>query len=277
MTQKQNRKTNNEASNRLEGGLRIKGLFNKKSEPDRPLLSIITVCFNSEKYLEQTIQSVINQTYDNIEYIIIDGGSTDSTLDIIRKYEDKIAYWVSEPDKGISDAFNKGINLAIGKLIGVINSDDWYKKDAIGKIVRCYLANKNSIIAAGMKIVDGNRLLNIRYSNPKKLKWKMSLCHISTFIPKHIYKKYGLYDINKKVAMDHELLLRYYIYSAPIIPLNEIISNHRLKGMSDKYLFIGYKEVKENIIKYTGSKLRGYLAFSILCIKGLIFKLFHNV
>ena len=90
-----------------------------------PLITIITVSYNAVKTIEDTIVSVLGQTYNNIEYIIIDGGSTDGTLDIIKKYQDKITYWVSEPDKGIYDAMNKGIAKANGELIGIINSDDW--------------------------------------------------------------------------------------------------------------------------------------------------------
>lgn len=92
-------------------------------------ISIVTVSYNAAKTIEQTIKSVINQTYSNIEYIVIDGGSTDGTVDIIRKYEDRIAYWVSEPDGGIFDAMNKGIKVATGEVVGIINSDDWYEHD----------------------------------------------------------------------------------------------------------------------------------------------------
>lgn len=106
-----------------EGGLRTKGYF-KKSLPDMPLITVITVVFNGEKYLEETIKSVTNQTYDNVEYIIIDGGSTDETLDIIRQYAGQIDYWVSEKDQGIYDAMNKGIGLASGAFIHHLNIGD---------------------------------------------------------------------------------------------------------------------------------------------------------
>ena len=103
-----------------------------------PKISIITICYNSEAHLEEAILSVVNQAYKNKEYIIIDGGSTDKTLSIIEKYRNKIDYFVSEPDKGISDAFNKGIKVATGDMIGIINSDDKLEKDALQMVAESY-------------------------------------------------------------------------------------------------------------------------------------------
>lgn len=124
--------------NRAEGGLRTKGLFKKKSEKRRPLVSIVTPVYNGEKYLEETIQSVLGQTYGNIEYIIVDGGSSDRTLSIIRKYENKIAYWVSEPDKGVYDAINKGFRMATGEILAWLNADDKYYHSAIEIVARVF-------------------------------------------------------------------------------------------------------------------------------------------
>ncbi|NJO31639.1 MAG: glycosyltransferase, partial [Richelia sp. SL_2_1] len=106
-----------------EGGLRKKGLF-KHPNNEKSLISVITVVFNGEKYIEQAIQSIINQSYKNLEYIIIDGGSTDSTIEILQKYDDQIDYWISEPDLGIYDAMNKGTLLALGSHTLHINADD---------------------------------------------------------------------------------------------------------------------------------------------------------
>ena len=122
----------------MKGGLKTKGLFTKKSEEGRPLVTIVTPVYNGETYLEETIQSITNQTYDNIEYIIIDGGSTDGTLDIIKKYEDKIAYWVSEPDKGMYDGINKGFKMATGEIFAWLNSDDKYYHSAVEMVVMVF-------------------------------------------------------------------------------------------------------------------------------------------
>lgn len=116
-----------------EGGLRTQGYF-KRSLPDKPLITVITVVYNGAEHLEETIESVIHQTYDNVEYIIIDGGSTDGTLDILRKYAHAIDYWVSEKDEGIYDAMNKGGGLALGKGINFLNSGDFFK----GQVLRDY-------------------------------------------------------------------------------------------------------------------------------------------
>ena len=114
------------------GGLRTRGII-KTSTPEYPLITVVTVVFNGEATLEQTIQSVVNQTYDNVEYIIVDGGSKDRTLDIIKKYEDRIDYWQSEPDKGIYDAMNKGIELANGDWINFMNSGDSFYNECVIK------------------------------------------------------------------------------------------------------------------------------------------------
>ena len=134
-----------------EGGTRNRGEL-KRSVSNQPLISIITVVRNGEVHLEEAIKSVLNQSYGNIEYVVIDGNSTDSTLDIIRKYEDRIDYWISEPDKGISDAFNKGIALCKGEWIGIINADDWYELDTFNNIIQQAKASNSSVIYGNMQV-----------------------------------------------------------------------------------------------------------------------------
>jgi glycosyltransferase involved in cell wall biosynthesis len=145
----------------------------------KPLITIITVVYNGEKHLEQTIKSVINQNYKNIEYIIIDGVSTDGTLDIIKKYEEYIDYWVSEPDEGIYDAMNKGIGLANGEFINFMNADDWFV-DTKFKTVNNYIKFLEYFYGKDWKIpkVDCHAK-----SNKLMLKIRIALNKI---LPKHM-------------------------------------------------------------------------------------------
>ena len=128
--------------NKTQGGLRTRGIF-KHSSNIKPLISVITVVLNGEKYLEEAILSVVKQTYDNVEYIIIDGGSTDKTIDIIRKYEHLIDYWISEKDNGLYNAMNKGIALSRGEFIGFVGSDDYLHLDTLEKLAK--VAKKQTI------------------------------------------------------------------------------------------------------------------------------------
>ena len=152
------------------------------------LVSIITVVYNGEKYLEQTINSVIKQTYNHIEYIIIDGGSTDNTIEIIQAHHAHITYFVSEPDGGLYDAMNKGISVAKGSLIGMINSDDWYELNTVELMVAAYKENPQKSIFHSDRydvFYGGNR--KIRKFNPslyKFLFYGMTYNHPSMFITK---------------------------------------------------------------------------------------------
>lgn len=203
---------------------------------EKTLVSIITVVYNGAKTLEQTIQSVINQTYKNIEYIIIDGESTDGTLDIIKKYEKHISILRSEPDKGLYDAMNKGIQLANGELIGMINSDDWYELDAVEIMTNQYLANPDKkIFHADRYNVLTNGEKEIYRHNPSVLKFKfhgMTYNHPSMFVTKEEYCEH-LYNINLKGLSDYQFVLEAYLNDKTkfhYVP--KTIVNYRLDGLS---------------------------------------------
>ena len=179
-----------------EGGLRTKGYF-KKSFNDNPLVSVITAVFNCHEYLEQTIQSVLNQTYDNVEYIVIDGGSTDGTIDIIRKYEQVIDYWVSEPDSGIAAAWNKGIVASTGDIIGLINSDDWYELNAVADVVRLLMQDRATGLIHGNRRQWnelGTKVLGVARPPLKKVPpfSRSPVSHPTCFVRRQIYQRYGL-------------------------------------------------------------------------------------
>jgi glycosyltransferase involved in cell wall biosynthesis len=180
-------------------------------------VSIITVVYNGEKYLEQTIQSVIKQTYINIEYIIIDGGSTDGTVDIIKKYEDKISYWISEKDNGIYDAMNKGLAVATGDIIGLLNSDDFYIDNlVIENIVHEFQTRKvDSVYADLIYINNQNKVVRYYDSSkftPNKFQYGLMPAHPTFFARKEVYDKFGNFRLDFKIAADFEILAR-FLYS----------------------------------------------------------------
>lgn len=202
-----------------------------------PLISIITISFNSEKSIEQTIKSVLHQSYSNIEYIIVDGLSTDKTMDIVTSYvaafKEKgfIFKYISEPDKGISDAFNKGINLANGKLVGIINSDDWFEPDAV-EIIVGNVENNFSIYCGSLNMYDSNlNYLKTRKSRTYLLPLGMYVMHPTVFVERNIYAN-NLFDTGLKIAMDYDVMLKFRKSGFKIKNIDNIISNMRLGGIS---------------------------------------------
>lgn len=203
-----------------------------------PKISIITITYNSEKTLEETIQSVISQDYDNLEYLIIDGGSKDHTLDIVNKYRDKISYFVSEPDKGISDAFNKGIKAATGEIIGIINSDDILLPKTLRTIVNNY--------TPGIDVYSCNVVLwddmNNKYYHDKKtpttdfhnIYQYHNVAHPGRFISRAAYNKMGVYNIDLRYLMDHDLLVRFFKLGAVFKYINHDAALFRIGGATDQ-------------------------------------------
>lgn len=179
-------------------------------------ISIITVCYNSAETIEKTIFSVANQTHANIEYILVDGNSKDNTLAIVKKHEEKISKWISEPDKGLYDAMNKGINMATGDIIGIINSDDTFNSNSVIEEIANF-HKKNDIEASVGNIIQHNekgkvvRLYSSRFWKPEKLKIGFMPPHPSIFFKKELFYKFGNYDLGFKIGADYELITRFFL------------------------------------------------------------------
>lgn len=191
-----------------EGGLRTRGYF-KQSYEEKPLISIITVVFNGEKYLEETIQSVINQTYDNVEYIIIDGGSTDGTLEIIKRYEDNIDYWSSEPDRGIYDAMNKGLIVASGEFVNFLNGGDkFYRPDLLEDIFSNRTVGCSDLVYGDFFVVSSEgkpvRAIKATLLSKQSIKKGMVVNHQSVFVRK---AKCPYYDLSYKYKAEWKWLI----------------------------------------------------------------------
>ena len=215
-------------------------------------ISIITVSYNAVKTIEKTIKSVISQTYSNIEYIVVDGGSTDGTIEIIKRYEDKIAYWVSEPDKGIYDAMNKGIYLATGDIISIINADDYLENQSIEIISDLFKTEETDIICGSLNIIDlyGNHYATYVIKNKIScIKYKMCVFHPSCFVKREVYNKVGFFDIKYKIAGDYDFLLRAYNKGFKFLTISEVLANFRDGGSSNKNILksiLEMKRVREN-------------------------------
>jgi glycosyltransferase involved in cell wall biosynthesis len=221
----------------------------------KPKITIVTICYNSEKYIEQTIKSIINQSYDCKEYIIIDGGSTDDTLKIIEKYRDRIDCFVSEPDKGISDAFNKGIKMATGDIVGLINSDDILCENCLSALALEYdgktdIYRGNSIFWNDITDFKGRDVPTMKFT---VIPYSLHVCHQSTFISKDAYEKYGYYRLDFKYMMDLELLRRFYRKGATFKYVNIDLSVFRLGGISQVSETKKWKERKRMILINDGN------------------------
>ena len=236
-------------TSRKEGGLRTKGYkklsFSFRKQPNLnlpesgseflPLVTIITVVYNNDAYIEETINSVITQAYENIEYIIIDGGSTDKTLDIVRQYEYSIDYWISESDRGLYDAMNKGITLASGEIIGILNSDDLYFKDTVLTIVKEYQKIQHPCVIYGdlLKFADNQKQVSWCKGNLSERAFqaaKILINHPTCFVHRSLYENLGLFKLEYEVGADRELMMRFHSQDVTFVNTNKTLAKFRLGG-----------------------------------------------
>lgn len=210
--------------------------------------SVITVTFNSRLYLAEAISSVLSQDIADLEYIIVDGGSTDGTLEIIRQHavSDSRIRWISEKDEGIADAFNKGIRMARGELIGILNSDDTYAAGALQAVAAVFAAEPDCDVVHGdmLRFQGTTPLFLLKPAAVDERIWHdMPVNHPATFVRRRAYDKVGLFDTQLKVAMDYELVLRFYRAGCHFRYLEQVLANMRYGGASDERFLAARREV----------------------------------
>ena len=233
-------------------------------------ISIITIVYNNSECIEDCINSVLKQKYPNLEYIIIDGGSKDNTVEIINKYKDKISYFISEKDNGLYDALNKGIKAATGDIIGILHSDDlFFYDDTLSNIVSVFEKSNADLVYAKGQYVDRTNINLVKRIYPSKPFKKIYLyfgwipLHTTIYVKKEIFDNYGKYQTNYKIASDYEISLRWFFNDKiKKIFLNEWVVKMRLGGKSTT---ISLQKLKSNedlkiISKYN---LLGY--FTLFC------------
>lgn len=222
-------------------------------------ISIITVVYNNEATIQQAIESVLNQSYPNIEYVIIDGNSTDNTVSIIEEYKNKLGYFTSEPDKGLYDAMNKGIQAATGDVIGILNSDDLYQdRNVLSDIINQFKADTDLDIVYGDLVYVKKEAVDQVVRNWKSKDYYAKFFddgnvppHPSLFLKKSVYQKVGLFDLEFKLAADYEFMFRVFKkYDFKSKYINRLIVKMRLGGETNKSI--------QNIINQNKEILRAW-------------------
>lgn len=222
-----------------------------------PKLSIITVVYNGASTLERTIQSVLGQDYRNIEYIIIDGASTDGTVKIIEKYADKISYWVSEKDNGIYDAMNKGIRYATGDIIAFLNSDDWYLSNCLAYVAKQFEINPADVCFFGVTREDKDGKRADRYPQIRIAENKyeqLAVFHPATFVKKSVFSEIGDFNTEYHIAADYDWLVRMKMQGYAIIYDHYITTYYSDGGISNVNWFEAQEEAEQIELKYAKSK-----------------------
>ena len=268
-----------------EGGLRVQGYYKQASlatgkEDLQPLVTVITVVYNGAKLLEETIGSVIQQTYDNVEYIVIDGGSTDETLDIIRRYEEQIDYWVSQPDGGIPDAMNKGIRLSQGDLIHHLHAGDLFDRpETIAEVVRSYqehgwrwcYGNQKKINSAG----EVDAWLYPSKFSLRRLRLGNIIPHATVFSERSLLQEVGYFDNRFQCGMDYHLWLRYAEVAEPY-KIEQIVARFLAGGVSADAIYALKDEirVRRDVLKQT--PLQKAIDFCVVVLRYFKWKLKIN-
>lgn len=227
-------------------------------------VSLITIVYNNVNYIESCIQSVLNQTYKDIEHIVIDGGSNDGTQEVIKPYISKLGFYKSEKDNGLYNALNKGINMATGDVIGILHSDDlFYESTSLENVVRAFIESKTDLLYANGIYVEReniNTIKRIYKSKPFKkryLNFGWIPLHTTIYVKKEVFENYGIYDESYAIASDYEISLRWFKNSKiKTYFLNDFLVKMRLGGKSTT-LKLQKKKSKEDFRVIKKYKLMG--------------------
>ncbi len=252
----------NDARVKLKGGLRVKGT-KRKYESGRPVVTIVTVVFNDANNVENIIKNVTAQSYPNLEYIIIDGGSSDGTLDIIKQYEDKIDYWISEGDKGIYDAMNKGVSVATGEWVNFMNAGDaFYRSTTLAEVIEA-IPPSADLVYGHTYYKENENLTLIKTYNIEYLWMSMICSHQSLFVRTDILKKHP-FNIRYKISSDFDFIYYCYVNKYTFFDTDKIIAIHSIDGVSEQNIIARMMERWRIVNNYTPSLKMNIFYFKLL-------------
>jgi len=249
----------------LWGGLRRAGLF-KEDHKDQVLVSVLTVVYNGASCLKRTIESVLSQDHPNVEYIVVDGGSTDGTLDVIKSYEDAIDLWISEKDKGLYDALNKGIQLARGKYITHVHADDYYSDATSITRIMAQVTDEPVVYGQVVRNVAGTEKVDGAEFNRDKELFSMKVPHPAFFVRRDVYLDIDPYSMEYRLAADYDMVLRLAgRYPLKFVP--ERVSCMSTGGLSDRQVYQAYRESRIITIKHGLNPCQAWMFYFIKCFK----------
>ena len=247
-----------------------------------PKVSIIFPVKNAQETVEKSLSSLVNQSYSNIEIIVVDGLSNDKTCQLINLFKKHITFFVSEADNGIGDAMNKGLRVVNGELVGILNADDYYLPNAVELMVENYLSSPDFIYHADCNIFfDDSKFYNSKSSTRVDLRKGMLIQHIATFVPKKFYDKIGSFDPKLKISADWDFLLRCQLNGIKFKKIDETIANYSIGGTSTKNINTllnerHYIRKKNNLYKYIDFD-NLYMNFKFFIFRSSLIKLSYKI
>jgi glycosyltransferase involved in cell wall biosynthesis len=262
----------------LAGGRRV---LHARPMPRDGLATVVTVTFNSRDTIDRTIDSVVAQTYGAVEYIIVDGNSTDGTLDRLRARSADIDVWISEPDDGISDAFNKGIAMASGEYVAIVNSDDWLEPEHLSSAIEALSSTAADFVFGDIFFYRTDGKTSYRLIGEERYSRRMAhsmphINHPTVVCRRAVYEEHGLYSTGLAVAMDYEWLLRGFRAGVRGVYAPRLLGHVSLDGVSDRRYLHGYREVRDVSIRYGYPVLLAWLRYLVRCSRTRIRRTFRD-
>jgi glycosyltransferase involved in cell wall biosynthesis len=234
-----------------------------------PSISVVTVCRNAAATIERTLLSVASSSYPSLEYVVVDGGSTDGTLDVIGRHRTHVHRLVSEPDRGISDALNKAIAMTSGEFHIIAHADDELLPGALETLGEAAAGDDAQVFCGNAVVMDGERTVRTFRAQPERLREKMSIPHMGALVRRDAWSAVGGYDLRRRIAMDHMFMLAILRRFGPgaFRKVDRTVARYALGGLSDREAAKGFAELRQNLIDSGAGRFNAYRAYVTLVMK----------